>query len=542
MEVKRKYNTSAKILFPLITKGAPDFLEGATLAAGDATISKDEGAFASTTNTIVDEGNGWYSLTLTSTEMQAARIMLSIRDQTDPKEWEDQAIAVETYGHASANITFDFSQATPAVNVTQFGGSNLTASGGRPEVNVSHFGGSAGTFSGGRPEVNSSHISGSATAADNAEIVFSTDFASNYNTTADRWNVSVTHYGGTAGTFASGRPETNMTHIAGSSVSTTTAQLGVNVVQISGDATAADNCELMFDGTGYAGGTAKLGVDIVSISGDSVAADRLETMLDGTGGNTLSLGALTITGAMTVQGGVTITNSTGNGSGLSITGNGTGYGIVATGGSSNGAGMRLNGGATNGDALILQAAGSGNGFSAYAPGAGIAFNLQSNTGDAVNIVTGGDNGIIAVGNVNGAFFYGGNSGLRLEGEDTAGLYLNSVNANAVSANAASGSPYFPSNILAIADSDLAASNLSFSAQTMEYAITAAGTLSSTQATTTLTETTDDHYVGRIIVWLTGPLIRQVAEITAYNGTTKMLTYSATPSGEAPDEGDAFIIV
>ena len=41
--------------------------------------------------------------------------------------------------------------------------------------------------------------------------------------------------------------------IAGSAVSTTTAQIGVNVVQISEDATAANNAEAFFDGTGYAG-------------------------------------------------------------------------------------------------------------------------------------------------------------------------------------------------------------------------------------------------------------------------------------------------
>ena len=39
---------------------------------------------------------------------------------------------------------------------------------------------------------------------------------------------------------------------------------GVNVSMISNDATAADNCELMFDGTGYAGGTAKLNVNVAA--------------------------------------------------------------------------------------------------------------------------------------------------------------------------------------------------------------------------------------------------------------------------------------
>lgn len=118
MEVQRKYGVEAKIIFPLVTKDAADFLTGATLAAGDATISKDEGAFASTTNTIVEEGNGFYSLTLTATEMQAARICVSIRDQTATKEWEDQAVIMSTYGNASAQHEFDLDTATQSVTVT----------------------------------------------------------------------------------------------------------------------------------------------------------------------------------------------------------------------------------------------------------------------------------------------------------------------------------------------------------------------------------------------------------------------------------------
>jgi hypothetical protein len=77
----------------------------------------------------------------------------------------------------------------------------------------------------------------------------------------------------------------NMTQILGTAVATpaTAGLLDVNVKQISTDATAADNCELMFDGTGYAGGTAKLGVDVISISGDTTSADNLELATDGTG-------------------------------------------------------------------------------------------------------------------------------------------------------------------------------------------------------------------------------------------------------------------
>lgn len=79
-----------------------------------------------------------------------------------------------------------------------------------------------------------------------------------------------------------------------------TGNVNSNVIAISGDTTAADNCELMFDGTGYAGGTTKLGVDMVAISGDATAADNLEAACDG---NTYNVGggavvAASVTGAV----------------------------------------------------------------------------------------------------------------------------------------------------------------------------------------------------------------------------------------------------
>ena len=81
----------------------------------------------------------------------------------------------------------------------------------------------------------------------------------------------------------------------------------VNVTKISGDSDAADNCELMFDGTGYAGGTTKLGVDVISISGDSDAADNLEKACDGTGYN---VGGGSVVAA-SVTAGVNVTKWTG---------------------------------------------------------------------------------------------------------------------------------------------------------------------------------------------------------------------------------------
>lgn len=126
MSEPKKYGVETKVRFPLYAAGTNTFLDGATLAAGDAEISKDDGDFAAATNTIVDEGNGFYSLTLTATEMEAANIMVSIRDAAGA-EWENQGVLVHTYGHASAAMAFDFDQATPAVNVTQLSGDATAA-------------------------------------------------------------------------------------------------------------------------------------------------------------------------------------------------------------------------------------------------------------------------------------------------------------------------------------------------------------------------------------------------------------------------------
>ena len=78
----------------------------------------------------------------------------------------------------------------------------------------------------------------------------------------------------------------------------------------------------------------------------------------------------------------------------------------------------------------------------------------------------------------------------------------------------------------------AAGTVFFTAQT--------GTLSTTSATTDLAEATDDHYIGRTIVWLTGVLAGQATDITDYTGSGGQLTYTACT--EAPSNGDTGIIV
>lgn len=69
---------------------------------------------------------------------------------------------------------------------------------------------------------------------------------------------------------------------------------------------------------------------------------------------------------------------------------------------------------------------------------------------------------------------------------------------------------------------------------------ATGTLSTTQMTTNLTEGTDDHFNGRIVVFVTGALAGQATDITDYTGSTKLITMTALT--EAPSNGDRFVIV
>ena len=86
----------------------------------------------------------------------------------------------------------------------------------------------------------------------------------------------------------------------------------------------------------------------------------------------------------------------------------------------------------------------------------------------------------------------------------------------------------------------AAAKLAASATGIVTGAAASGTLSTTQMTTNLTEATDDHYNGRVIVWISGALTAQATDITDYDGATKMVIFTGTT--EAPGAGDTFVIV
>jgi len=124
--ILRKYGVEATIPFSLFEVDGIDLRVDAVYAAGDVKITKDEGAEANTTNSFTDEGSK-YSIVLTATEMQAARISLIFIDQTGTKVWLDTDIEIETYGNASAQHAFDLDTAIQDVNMTQISGDSAAA-------------------------------------------------------------------------------------------------------------------------------------------------------------------------------------------------------------------------------------------------------------------------------------------------------------------------------------------------------------------------------------------------------------------------------
>ena len=96
------------------------------------------------------------------------------------------------------------------------------------------------------------------------------------------------------------------------------------------------------------------------------------------------------------------------------------------------------------------------------------------------------------------------------------------------------------DVVSISGSTDAADKLEASAETIETGAAITGTLSTTQMSTNLAEATDDHYNGRVIIWTSGVLLRQATAITDYDGTNKILTFTAVT--EAPSNTDTFVIV
>lgn len=95
-------------------------------------------------------------------------------------------------------------------------------------------------------------------------------------------------------------------------------------------------------------------------------------------------------------------------------------------------------------------------------------------------------------------------------------------------------------VAAIGDSVDAAQALLDNLGIMGRGAAVAGTLSTSQMTTDLSDTADNIYVPRLIVWTSGALTRKASYVSAYDGATRKLTFSAV--AVAPAIGDKFIIL
>lgn len=137
-------------------------------------------------------------------------------------------------------------------------------------------------------------------------------------------------------------------------------------------------------------------VDIIKVAGTTQTAKDIGgavpaaaagasggLLISGSNSGTTTLGALTVTGSMTISDGLLVSRSTSNASAITATGNGTGSGIVATSGSgATGDGIQATAASTNGNGL--KATGSGTGAGELATGGA--------TGNGVKYVGGGTSG------------------------------------------------------------------------------------------------------------------------------------------------------
>ena len=108
----RKYGVEATFDFELFEVDGVDLRVDWVPAAADCEVMKDGGASTQCTNTATDEGST-YSIVLTATEMQAARLVIKVVDAAT-KVFLDKVIIVETYGNASAQHAFDLDTASVA--------------------------------------------------------------------------------------------------------------------------------------------------------------------------------------------------------------------------------------------------------------------------------------------------------------------------------------------------------------------------------------------------------------------------------------------
>ena len=263
-------NTAFRAVFPIIDADG-DLVTGAT--GLDSEVSKDQGAFADCTNeaTEIATSSGMYYLDLTSTEMNADCVAVIVKTSSSGAK----TTVLVFYPEETGDINVD---------VTAYGGTAGTFSGGRPEVNTSHIAGSAVSTTTAQIGVNVVQVSGDAAAADNAEAFFDgTGYAGTNNViptvTTVTNGVTVTTNNDKTGYSIGNGGISNLAFAAAAIDAAAIAPNAIGSSEIANNAITAD----------------KIATD--AIDADALAANAVDEILDDTIGD----GTLTVRQALRVM-------------------------------------------------------------------------------------------------------------------------------------------------------------------------------------------------------------------------------------------------
>lgn len=108
MRTKYQWGKGFKLSTVLRTAGAADLKANPTLAAGDVTISKDGGAFASlgTLPAVTPAAGRRVEVTISDAEAQAKEIEIVFVDQTATKEWDDQTLILSAFDAREGRVQY----------------------------------------------------------------------------------------------------------------------------------------------------------------------------------------------------------------------------------------------------------------------------------------------------------------------------------------------------------------------------------------------------------------------------------------------------
>lgn len=143
---------------------------GLTIANTDIKLRKAGGTSHTNKNSggATHIASGYYHATLDATDTNTVGLLdISVNVSGALPVWTRFYVLEEAVYDAMFGASALGYVSNAPVNVAQFGGVNLTATGGRPEVNTTHWGGTA--VASARPLVDVAQISGDSAAADNLE-------------------------------------------------------------------------------------------------------------------------------------------------------------------------------------------------------------------------------------------------------------------------------------------------------------------------------------------------------------------------------------